>query len=44
MDQGRKIRKHLSVNRGGGNRRMGRPRLRWLADVQKDLWEMKFNL
>jgi hypothetical protein len=24
-----------------GRRRMGRPRLRWLVDVEKDLWLMK---
>jgi hypothetical protein len=24
-----------------GSRRMGRPRLRWLGDVEKDVWEMK---
>jgi hypothetical protein len=23
---------------------MGRPRLRWLEDVQKDLWEMKVKI
>jgi len=23
------------------SRRMGRPRMGWLADVEKDLWEMK---
>jgi hypothetical protein len=24
-----------------GRRRMGRPILRWLEDVEKDLWEIK---
>jgi hypothetical protein len=24
-----------------GSKGMGRPRLRWLEDVERDLWEMK---
>lgn len=26
-----------------GKRRMGRPKLRWMEDVEKDLWELKFK-
>ena len=40
MDQGRTIMK-LFECKMEGNRRMGRTRLRRLADVEKVLWEMK---
>jgi len=40
MDQGRRVKK-IFESKPKGNRRMGRPRLRWLADGQKDLREMK---
>jgi hypothetical protein len=39
-DQGRRVKK-LFVNIPEGSRRRGRPRLRWVEDVEKDLWEMK---
>jgi len=39
-DQGRRVKK-LFVNIPEGIRRRGRPRLRWVEDVEKDLWEMK---
>jgi len=31
----------MRVNRGGGSRIGGRPRLRWPEYMEKDLWEMK---
>jgi hypothetical protein len=40
MDQGRRVKK-IFENKPEGSRRRGRPRLRWLEDVEKDLWEMK---
>jgi hypothetical protein len=27
-----------------GSRRRGRPRMRWLEDLEKDLWEMKVKI
>ena len=40
MDQGRTVKK-IFQSKPERSRRMGRPRLRWLEDVEKDLWEMK---
>jgi hypothetical protein len=40
MDHGRVV-KRIYDSKQEGRRRMGRPRLRWLEDVQKDLQEMK---
>jgi hypothetical protein len=40
MDQGRTV-KRIFESKLGGSRRRGRPRLRWLENVEKDLWEMK---
>jgi hypothetical protein len=40
MDHGRIVLKIFKTKREG-RRRMERPRLRWLEDVAKDLWEMK---
>ena len=40
MDQGRTVKK-IFESKPEGSRRRGRPRLRWLEDVEKDLWEMK---
>jgi len=40
MDQGRTVKK-IFENKLEGNRRKGRPRLRWLEDAAKDLREMK---
>jgi hypothetical protein len=40
MDQGRRVKK-IFENKPEGSRRRGRPRLRWLEDMEKDLWEMK---
>jgi len=39
MDHGRTVNK-ISESKPDG-RKMGRPRMRWLKDVEKDLWEMK---
>jgi len=36
MNQGRRVKKILE-----GSRKSGRPRLRWLEDVEKHLREMK---
>ena len=36
-----KIVKTIFESKPEGRRRMGRPRLRWLEDVEKDLREMK---
>jgi hypothetical protein len=35
--------KKMSGSKPDGSRRRGRPRLRWLKDVEKDLREMKVN-
>jgi len=40
MDQGRAVKK-VFESQPEESRRMGRPRLRWLEDVEKDLREMK---
>jgi hypothetical protein len=40
MDQGRRVQK-ISESKPEGSRRKGRPRLRWMKDVGKDLQEMK---
>ena len=39
MDQGRTVKKILESKPEGS--RSGRPRMRWLEDVEKDLREMK---
>jgi hypothetical protein len=38
MDQGRTVKVFGSELKGSGRR--GRYRLRWLEDVEKDLWEI----
>jgi len=40
MDQGRTVKKVLE-SKQEGSRRRGRPRLRWMEDLEKDLLEMK---
>ena len=40
MDQGRRA-KEIFENQMEGSRRRGRPRLRWVEDMEKDLWERK---
>jgi len=40
MDQERTAKK-IFESKPEGNRRMGRPRMRWLEDGEKDLREMK---
>ena len=40
MDHGRTVKK-IFESKPKGSRRRGRPRLRWLDDVEKDLREMK---
>jgi hypothetical protein len=42
MDQGRTVKKILE-SKPEGSRRRGRPRMRWLEDVKKDLREMKIK-
>jgi hypothetical protein len=42
MDHGRVVEKIFESN-PKGRRRMGRPRLRWLEDVKRDLREMKIK-
>ena len=42
MNRGR-VDKKIFDNKPEGRRRIGGPRLRWLKDVEKDLWEMKFK-
>ena len=39
MDQGRTVKKVFERKLGGSKRRE-RPRLRWLEDVEKELWEV----
>jgi hypothetical protein len=44
MDRGRVVKKIFeSKLEGRRGRRMGRPRIRWLEDVEKDLREVKFK-
>jgi len=43
MDQGRRAKKIFEC-KPEGSRRMGRPRLRWMEDVEKDLWETKVKM
>jgi len=31
------------VETSGGSRRKGRPRLRWLENIEKNLWEINFK-
>jgi hypothetical protein len=40
IDHGRVVKK-IFENKLEGRRRKGRPRWRWLEDVDKDLWEIK---
>jgi len=40
MDQGRTVKK-IFESKPEGSRRGGRPRMRWLEDVEKDIQEMK---
>jgi hypothetical protein len=40
MDQGRAV-KEVFERKTEGSRKMGRPRLRWLEDVEKNVREMK---
>ena len=40
MDHGRLFKK-IFESKLERRRRMGRPRLRWLVDFEKDLWELK---
>jgi hypothetical protein len=40
MDRGRTVKK-ISESKLEGSRRKGRPRMRWLEFVEKDLQEMK---
>jgi hypothetical protein len=42
MDQGRKVKK-IVESKLEGNRRRGRPRLRWLEDAEKNLRQMKIK-
>jgi hypothetical protein len=42
MYQGRRVKKILG-SKTDGSRRSGRPRLRWLEDVETDLREMKIK-
>jgi hypothetical protein len=42
MDQGRTVKK-IFGNKLDVSRQRGRLRLRWLEDVEKDLWEMKIK-
>jgi hypothetical protein len=43
MGHGRVVKKILTVKQRG-KRRMARPRLRWLEDVEKDLREVKVKV
>jgi len=40
MDQGRVVKK-IPESKPEGRKRMGSPRLRWLEDAEKNLWDMK---
>jgi hypothetical protein len=40
IDQGRIVKK-IFESKQEGSRRRGRPRMRWLEDVEKDIREMK---
>jgi hypothetical protein len=40
MDQGRTVKKIFEC-KPEGSRRMGKPRLRWVEDTEKDLCEIK---
>jgi hypothetical protein len=42
MDQGREDKK-IFYGKPEGSRRTGRPRVRWLEDVGKDLWEIRLR-
>ena len=42
MDQGSRVKK-MFESKPKGSRRRGKPRFRWLVDVEKDLREMKFK-
>jgi hypothetical protein len=42
MDQGRTVKK-IFQSKLEGSSRTGRPRLRWLEEVEKDLRKMKFK-
>ena len=42
MNQGRTVKKILE-SKPEGSRRSGRPRMRWLEDVEKDMREMKLK-
>jgi hypothetical protein len=39
LDQGRSVKQTFDSNPEGSRRE--RPRLRWLEDIEKDLWEIK---
>lgn len=39
----RRVDKKIFEIKLDGKRRMGRPRLRWLEDAEKDPWEMKLK-
>jgi len=39
VDQGRAV-KEIFESKAEGSRRRVRPRMRWMEDVEKDLWEM----
>jgi hypothetical protein len=39
MDQGRTVKK-ITESKPEGSRRWESPRLRWLEDVERDLWKM----
>ena len=41
MDQGRRVKKIFQSKPKGS--RTGRPKLRWLKDEEKDLWQMKIK-
>ena len=43
LDRGRLIKK-MFESKSEGRRRMGRPRMRWLEDVERDLRERKLEI